>query len=735
MPPEPIPINHPVTPDSGHLLRTPQICEISSSLLPGDASRIPVGSTVLCNYTSGRRFLAKWFPPGEDRFLRDAVCYVDESVELLRDIHETGRDDPGIDCLEVVDEPLCRFESVLLDVRLDCAKVDQELIRSRCDLVDLLKDLLVPYCFGENCTVALSDLENESYGIVGVTIRRAFGAGKFGQIQNETRVEIDRMLFHDSRGSKPLGGLEVPLEAVRVCLSEERNENVLLAGPPGSGKYSLVKKVAQEGNHPLFEIRGLDFIKSLPGETESELRKTFERLEQFTKLVDVPSKSILLVKDVDRLCPKVSNKRGEDVANISRISSQFTALLDKYHNQAGKMIVVGTTSSLENLDQRVRRPGRLGVEVFIRMASENDRRQIVEAVLQQSGATFKAEIIEEIIRRTPGYVGADLELLVHTLQRTRCRQPSLNIQQLLDESLKKIRPTALRNSIGLITGLKESLDTIGGMENLKKTLRVSILGPLQNPAAFRRFGMSPLKGILLYGPPGCAKTTIARCLAAESRMTFLSVSAAEIYSPYVGDAEKLITKLFNQARQSAPAVIFLDEIDSLVGNRGSQGVRGPNDVNIRVLSTLLIEMDGIGGSVQSSIATSEDSRNILVIAATNRPDMIDDALLRPGRLTKLIHVPAPDRVARLAILRKVSEKVPLDRDVDLEALADLTERYSGADLQNLCGQAALHAAALDEDAEKVRMEHFRHVLGESRPSLTSGQIEWYERFETRHRVL
>ncbi|XP_058462686.1 ATPase family gene 2 protein homolog B isoform X2 [Malaya genurostris] len=368
------------------------------------------------------------------------------------------------------------------------------------------------------------------------------------------------------------------------------------------------------------------------------------------------------------------------------------------------------------------------------MPSEEHRKDILTVVLERTGFAIDASVLNEIIKRTAGYAGSDLELLIHTIQRSIDRNPSIALIETVDQCLKKIRPNSLRNSIGVLSSLTNTLDSIGGMETLKKTLRVSVLGPLQHPQAFQRFGLSYLKGILLYGPPGCAKTTIARCLAAESRMTFVSVSAAAVYSPYVGQAEKLITRLFNQARLSAPAVIFLDEIDALVGCRSMQGTRS-NDVHIRVLSTLLIEMDGIGGSFQSSMASSDDSRNILVIAASNRPDMIDGALLRPGRINKLIHIPAPDVSARLEILKKVSANVPLADDVCLHRLAEQTERYSGADLRNLCSQAALHAASLDDDIHQVTMAHFQHVLQESGPSLTHEQIEWYFQYEADHKTL
>ena len=242
-------------------------------------------------------------------------------------------------------------------------------------------------------------------------------------------------------------------------------------------------------------------------------------------------------------------------------------------------------------------------------------------------------------------------------------------------ALKSILPSVLRDNIGSITRTSSKLNSIGGMEKLKNSLLTCILGPLRNPEIFNRFGLQSPKGILLYGPSGCAKTSIIKCLAGETKMTLISVSSAEIYSPYVGEAEKFIVKLFNHARMSAPAILFFDEIDTIVGNR-SKG--GSTDVNTRILSTLLTEIDGFGGS-------SGNHKNVLVIGATNRPDLIDDALMRPGRFDKLIHVPAPDYSSRISILKYIETKMPFF-EVNLENIAVRTNNFSGADLVNLCNE-------------------------------------------------
>ncbi|XP_055591019.1 ribosome biogenesis protein SPATA5L1 [Uranotaenia lowii] len=735
-----IEVSIPITGNGNSTFAAAQMCEISRSLLPPDkACSIYPGVPVLVAFNDGKQYVCSLFEPQGARYRRqDSVCWVDEGVELRGAERRTGDDSssiPIVERLTIIQEPLCYFQKIHVDVSLDCSALDLELIEDKLFLNEVIKDLLRPLFFGEDCLITVEEHNGSNFGVYTVLINAVEGSSPYGQISRSTELIIEKIIFLNSKALivKELGGLSEFQEDLKKSFNSKLHNNILIAGPPGSGKFSLVRGVAREQNRPLFVVRGLEFLKSLPGETEADIRKLFTRVDRFNKLFcSEDNKPILLVKDVDSLCPKLDSQKREDMSNIARISSQFTDLLDQYH-QTKAFWVVGTTSNIENLNIKIRRPGRLGNEILIRIPGENQRREILLSILRQSEFKLDDQMVEQIIVRTPGYVGADLELLAHTIQREIAANPSQSQEQSLMESLKKNRPSSLRNSVGIINDLRETLDSIGAMESLKKTLRVSVLGPLQHPEAFRRFGMAPLKGILLYGPPGCAKTTIARCLAAEARMTFLSVSAAEIYSPYVGNAERLISRLFNQARLSAPSIIFLDEIDSLVGNRSSQGTQG-NDVHTRVLSTLLIEMDGIGQTLQSTITSSVDSKQILLIAATNRPDMIDDALLRPGRLSKLIHIPAPDPQSREQILKKVTERMPLAEDVQLDKLAALTNRYSGADLKNLCGQAALHAASLDENVQQVSMAHFQHALTESGPSLTSEQIRWYEEFESKHKI-
>lgn len=267
------------------------------------------------------------------------------------------------------------------------------------------------------------------------------------------------------------------------------------------------------------------------------------------------------------------------------------------------------------------------------------------------------------------------------------------------------------------------------MIDLKTKLETSVLKALDHPETFRKFDLSIPKGILLYGPPGCAKTTIAKCLATEANMTFIATSGAEVYSPYVGCAEKFISKIFDTARKNSPCLIFLDEIDTLIGKRSTSS-RSTSDVQSRILSTLLTEMDGIGLTVRSASKLSSENK-ILVVAATNRPDMIDDALMRPGRFDRLIHVPPPDLESRLEILRIYSKKMPFTEDIELEELASLTEGFSGADICNLCNESAMLAFGRKMDVELITKSDFKEVLAKTKSSLTSRQIQSYYDFENK----
>uniref|UniRef100_A0A182N2F3 AAA+ ATPase domain-containing protein n=1 Tax=Anopheles dirus TaxID=7168 RepID=A0A182N2F3_9DIPT len=711
------------------------LCGRSCHLWPKESERnewpLHPGVPAVCRLGNGRRFLWRVQSHLDRNSTHREAYFGHRVVELVENATECAShtEDIALDEVAPIREALEPFHEVTLDVQLDCACLKVDLLLTKQCLNDTLRAFLMRIFFCHASRLDFSCLRERSLGICGAYVKDTRGSSLYGEVREETVIKIDQIRFHpETHSPKQLGGIETARNQLEEALTERRS--VLLTGPSGTGKYSLVKLVAVEQNLPLFEIRGLHFVRSLPGETEAELRKMFLRLQLFEELMDEGKPVVLLVKDVDTICPKVDGKKSEEYANVARIASQFVALVDRYKESSKNLIIIGTTSSIESMDNRLRRPGRLDKEVSFGVPSKQQRIEILRCFNSTLGSLNDGDL-HEIAQRTAGYVGAELELLYHNLTR-EIHKKCVPLQEALIEVQKKHRPASLRNATGLVgADASLTLNSFAGMDDLKALLRLCVVEQLANPARFTRLGIHPLKGILLYGPPGCAKTTLAKCLAAESGMTFLSLSAAEVYSPYVGDSEKLITRVFNEARTNAPAVVFLDEIDSLVGNRGAAGMKGGSGaVNMGVLSTLLMEMDGIGQAEQVAGMLSEDAKRVVVIAATNRPDMVDDALLRPGRLTKMIHIPAPDERARLAILEKLAEKIPFAEDVRLGAIAASTERYSGADLQNLCTQAALNAATEDLNAAIVTMPHLLLALTDVRPSLTKEQIECYHSFET-----
>ncbi|XP_040163027.1 cell division control protein 48 homolog B [Anopheles arabiensis] len=710
----------------------PQSCYIWPKASERNQWTLFPGVPAECRLQNGRRLLWRVYSHLDGNSTHREAYFAYQTVEL--EIEAPASDIASEENILVEIRPIQPapedFQAVTVDVQLDCSRLKVDLLLTKECLADTLATFLKGTFFCKGCRIDFTGcLRDRNMGICGVYVKETQGPSVYGEVDRHTVIKIDQILYHPATlTQKPLGGIDGVREQLEAALTESRS--LLLIGPSGSGKYSLVKSVISERNLPLFEIRGLHFLRSLPGETEAELRQTFLRLRLFQELIEREKPAILLVKDIDTICPKIGAKKGEDVVNIARIASQFLSLVDQYRESAENVIIIGTTSSVESMDTRLRRPGRLDKEITLGIPSKEQRIDILRCFYATARGTLTDEQLDLVGQRTAGYVGAELELLYYNLVREMHKQ-QLPFEEALAEIQKKHRPSNLRNATGLVgREATLSLDSFGGMDELKALLRLCIVEQLANPARFQRLGIHPLRGILLYGPPGCAKTTLAKCLAAETGMTFLSLSAAQVYSPYVGDAEKLITRVFNEARTNAPAVVFLDEIDSLVGNRGTGGMKGGSGaVNMGVLSTLLMEMDGIGQAEQAASALSEDAKRVVVIAATNRPDMVDDALLRPGRLTKLIHVPAPDGKGRLEILRKIATNVPFAEDVQLELVAEQTERYSGADLQNLCTQAALNAATEDLNATVVTMAHLRSALQDVRPSLTKEQIDWYHSYE------
>ncbi|KFP72090.1 Spermatogenesis-associated protein 5-like 1, partial [Acanthisitta chloris] len=488
----------------------------------------------------------------------------------------------------------------------------------------------------------------------------------------------------------------------------------------------------------LFGISGPALHGSRPGEGEEHLRRIFEKGREMS----CEGPTILFFDEIDSLCPK---RGGSSNAPENRMVAQLLTLLDGVGSE-GKMVVVAATNRPDALDPALRRPGRFDREVIIGTPTVTQRRAILQ--LLTSTMPISAEVdLAKLAEMTTGYVGADLTALCREAAMQALFHSSLDSTETVinmedfQEAFKKIQPSSFRSAVGLTECKPVTWEQIGGLEDVKLKLKQSIEWPMKFPQAFARMGLSHPKGILLYGPSGCAKTTLVKAVATSCHCSFLSVSGADLFSPYVGDSEKILSQVFRQARANTPAIIFLDEIDSILGSRSH--CRTGRGVSERVLSVLLNELDGVGlkvterrgGKLQLEAQCQEQkfqetlNKDFMVVAATNRPDMLDDALLRPGRLDKMIYIPPPDLKGRLSILKICTEKIPLDTDVSLQDVALLTDLFSGADIENLCKEAAL--LALQEnglEATAVKHEHFVKSLKTVKPSLNTKDLEFYEKF-------
>jgi len=547
-----------------------------------------------------------------------------------------------------------------------------------------------------------------------------------------------RISYEDVGGMRPViqkvrEMIELPLRHPELFerLGVEAPKGVLLYGPPGTGKTLLARAVASETNANFYSIGGPEIMSKYYGESEERLRDVFKQAQE-----NAPS--IVFIDELDSIAPKREEVTGEVE---KRVVSQLLSLMDGLQSR-GKVVVIGATNRVNALDPALRRPGRFDREIEIGVPDKEGRLEIMQ--IHTRGMPLAEDVdLKRLAEITHGFVGADLEALAKeaAIRALRRILPEVNMEaervpvailnkikvmnaDFLD-ALKEVEPSAMREVLVEVPDLK--WDDIGGLEDVKEELREAIEWPLKYQELFTQMDAKPPKGLLLYGPPGTGKTLLARAVANESEANFISIKGPELLSKWVGESEKAVREVFRRARQAAPCVVFLDEVDSIAPVRGS-GI-GDSQVTERIVSQFLTELDGL-----------VELRNVVIIAATNRPDIVDPALLRPGRFDRLLYVPPPGLEARKQIFKIHTRKTPMMPEVNLDDLAKMTDGYTGADIASVANTAVMLAlkehimkSKNPEEAQKtaksvkVSRRHFQEALEKIKP-ISSQELQAYQRF-------
>jgi transitional endoplasmic reticulum ATPase len=529
--------------------------------------------------------------------------------------------------------------------------------------------------------------------------------------------------------------VEIPLKHPEIfeTLGVQPPKGILLHGPPGTGKTLLAKAVANESSANFILLNGPEIMSKFYGESEKKIRDIFEEAEK-------TAPAIIFIDEIDAIAPKREEVQGEVER---RVVSQLLTMMDGLNNR-GKVIVIGATNRPNAIDEALRRPGRFDRELEISVPGKEGRLQILKIHTRNMPLDKKVNL-DELAAVTHGFVGADLESLTKEAAMCVLRKvlPQIKLdaeekipQDMLEklivkhedfiDALKTVRPSAMREV--LVETPNVEWDSVGGLDNIKQDLKEAVEWPMKHPESFARMGIRPSRGILLYGPPGTGKTLLAKAVAKESEANFIQVKGPSLLSMWVGKSEEGMRKIFERARQVAPCIIFFDEVDALAGRRGQEtGTK----VTERVLNQMLAEMDGL-----------EDLNDVLVIGATNRPDMLDTALLRPGRFDKILLVNAPDEEGRKQILSIHTKKMPVgdgkklftekEKEDFVKDIAKETDGYTGADLEAVSREAAYFALRENIDSKQVLKKHFKDALNKVKPSINKSTIELYKRIESEY---
>ncbi|RZC75482.1 hypothetical protein C5167_050971 [Papaver somniferum] len=570
-------------------------------------------------------------------------------------------------------------------------------------------------------------------------------------IRREDEDRLDEVGYDDVGGVRKQMAqirelVELPLRHPQLfkSIGVKPPKGILLYGPPGTGKTLIARAVANETGAFFFLINGPEIMSKLAGESESNLRKAFEEAEK-----NAPS--IIFIDEIDSIAPKRDKTNGEVER---RIVSQLLTLMDGLKSRA-HVIVMGATNRPNSIDPALRRFGRFDREIDIGVPDEVGRLEVLRIHTKNMKLSEDVEL-ERISKDTHGYVGADLAALC-TEAALQCIREKMDVIDLEDEEIDAeilnsmfITNEHLRTSLGASnpSALRETTvevpnvtwEDIGGLDTVKRELQETVQYPVEHPEKFEKFGMSPSKGVLLYGPPGGGKTLLAKAIANECQANFISVKGPELLTMWFGESEANVREIFDKARQSSPCVLFFDELDSIATQRGSS-VGDAGGAADRVLNQLLTEMDGMN-----------EKKRVFIIGATNRPDIIDPALLRPGRLDQLIYIPLPDEASRVQIFKSCLRKSPVSQHVDLQVLAKHTEGFSGADITEICQRACKYAIrediekdierqkksndkpdAMEEDGvenevPQITAAHFEESMKYARRSVNDGDIRKYQAF-------
>jgi transitional endoplasmic reticulum ATPase len=632
-----------------------------------------------------------------------------------------------------------------IDLKKQADAIKAKLIDKPVVLGDIIEVLGEVYQTNDSDNNAMNDFmkmmpmfrtqrKKPTFGTLRLIVEDTAPTEKVVKITRDTRIKVNKRVavLNVSGGVvtyDDIGGLideiqriremvELPLKHPELFhrLNIDPPKGVLFHGPSGTGKTLMAKAVSQESNANFITINGPEIMSKFYGASEGRLRKIFEQAEN-----NAPS--IIFIDEIDSIAPKRVDTSGEVER---RVVSQLLSLMDGLQGR-GEIICIGATNRINAIDEALRRPGRFDREIEFGVPNVKGRKEIFQ--IHTRGMPLEANVsLDEYAKITHGFVGADIMAVCREAALFALRKilPKINLDEPIPseiiqeleisdddfmQAINLVEPSAMREVMVEIPNVKWG--DIGGLEEIKEELKEAVEWPLIYQDLFERAGIRPLNGILLFGPPGCGKTLLAKAIATETKSNFITVKGPEVFNKFVGESERIVRNIFRKARQAAPSIVYFDELDAISTVRGANEVSSLRD---SIVNQILVEMDGI-----------ENRKGVVVIASTNRPELVDPALLRPGRLDRLLYVTAPDLKARERILKVHTRNMPLADNVSLMHLAQVTEGYSGADIENLCREAGMQAIReLLYDFKNIEYQHFEHALDRIKSTLSDSVIQRYE---------